>query len=60
MEREYSWKMLFSVDAPPYNTHLFDFKHIREAGLYLTKVEWEKWLPQENKQYFDSVSRVLY
>ena len=29
----------------PHGTHLFDFKLIREAGFYLTNLEWEKWLP---------------
>lgn len=34
--------ILFLTPCGPY---LFYFKLIREAGLYLTNLEWEKWLP---------------
>lgn len=33
------------LTSTPCGTHLFYFKLIREAGLYLTNLEWEKWLP---------------
>lgn len=42
---EHLYMLYINLSSTPCGTHLFYFKLIREAGLYLTNLEWEKWLP---------------